>query len=431
MWKYRKTILLVFCLTLAVGFFVSARGLFAQESSLESEKRQLEEQIEELNKKINEYQNALGEKHGEVVSLQQQIATINSRIGKLNAEIKRTEGEIHITRINISETEGSIYEAEVRIVGRQEEMAELLRTLHMMGNETLLERLLKYETISEAVAVEHQLQTLYENLSGVVRETARLRGELEGDKVVLEENEESLEEKNRELSVRKSAEASEKANRDAILSATKQEEAKYQALLSQAEAERAAYMQRILALEQETRQSGNFLSYFKAGSLPPPGTKIFVWPIDGATVTQGWGYTAFSRRGAYGGQGHNGVDMTGGIGSPIKSIAEGKVVARGASSCTNYVNRACNGYWGNWVAIEHPGGLVSLYAHMSSPSHRSVGTAVKAGDVIGYEGATGNVTGSHLHLTVYTEFFTFTDPATGAVRFSYNFGKTINPLSYL
>jgi len=97
----------------------------------------------------------------------------------------------------------------------------------------------------------------------------------------------------------------------------------------------------------------------------------------------------------------------------------------------DYKNRSCNGYWGNWVAIEHPGGLVTLYSHMTKPSHKSVGQEVQAGEIIGYEGATGNVTGPHLHFSVYTEFFTFTDPATGDVRFSYNYNKTLNPLDYL
>ena len=123
--------------------------------------------------------------------------------------------------------------------------------------------------------------------------------------------------------------------------------------------------------------------------------------------------------------------MTLGLASPIKAAAGGKIAAKGSQSCTNYVNRSCNGFWGNWVAIDHPGGLVTLYSHLSEPSVKNVGEDVKVGEIIGYEGATGNVTGPHLHFSVYTEFFTYNDPESGIIRFSYNFEGTINPLDYL
>ncbi len=161
------------------------------------------------------------------------------------------------------------------------------------------------------------------------------------------------------------------------------------------------------------------------------GTKIFAWPEDNAKVNQGYGMTAYAKRGAYGGQGHNGIDISAGLASPIKAAAGGKIVAKGLESCQNYVRPSCNGYWGNWVAIQHPGGLVTLYAHMSKISSRSVGDEVQTGDVIGYEGASGNVTGPHLHFSVYTEFFTYNDPKTGDLRISYGYLKTLNPLDYL
>ena len=141
--------------------------------------------------------------------------------------------------------------------------------------------------------------------------------------------------------------------------------------------------------------------------------------------------TKYAKRGAYGGQGHNGLDMSAGLASPIKAAAGGKVVAKGLEACQNYVRPSCNGYWGNWIAIQHPGGLVTLYSHMSKISSRSVGDELSVGDVIGYEGASGNVTGPHLHFSVFTEFFTYKDPKTGELRISYNYAKTLNPLDYL
>ena len=82
--------------------------------------------------------------------------------------------------------------------------------------------------------------------------------------------------------------------------------------------------------------------------------------------------------------------MASGYGSPIKVIGDGEVVANGT-----------NDGWGNWVAVKHsPYDLVSIYGHMSTFEFIRVGTEVKAGYTIGYEGSTGFSTGSHVHLSV-------------------------------
>lgn len=56
--------------------------------------------------------------------------------------------------------------------------------------------------------------------------------------------------------------------------------------------------------------------------------------------------------------------------------------------------------YGNMVDIQHTGGVVTRYGHLLRYVVK-VGQKVKAGDVIGYEGSTGNSTGSHLHFEVH------------------------------
>ncbi|MGX1472396.1 UNVERIFIED_CONTAM: hypothetical protein RKD50_001204 [Streptomyces canus] len=83
---------------------------------------------------------------------------------------------------------------------------------------------------------------------------------------------------------------------------------------------------------------------------------------------------------------HTGLDFPAPTGTPIHAVAAGQVV--GAAS---------GGPYGTHVIINHGGGLASLYAHMSRMA-ASVGEAVTRGQTIGAVGATGNVTGPHLHL---------------------------------
>lgn len=84
---------------------------------------------------------------------------------------------------------------------------------------------------------------------------------------------------------------------------------------------------------------------------------------------------------------HRGVDYAANTGTPIMATSDGVIVHRGPE-----------GGYGNSVVIRHPNGFRTRYAHMSRfRSGYTVGTRVHQGDVIGYVGATGLVTGPHLH----------------------------------
>lgn len=87
---------------------------------------------------------------------------------------------------------------------------------------------------------------------------------------------------------------------------------------------------------------------------------------------------------------HQGIDFGGAVGTPIYAAGDGVVEQAGP-----------NGGYGNWVKLKHSEGWETGYAHMSrfAPGlHR--GQSVKQGQLIGYVGATGRVTGPHLHYEV-------------------------------
>ncbi|WUG28630.1 peptidoglycan DD-metalloendopeptidase family protein [Streptomyces sp. NBC_00464] len=83
---------------------------------------------------------------------------------------------------------------------------------------------------------------------------------------------------------------------------------------------------------------------------------------------------------------HTGLDFPAAVGTAIKAVADGTV-----SQSTS------GGPYGIHGMISHGGNLSSMYAHMSKILMRA-GQHVKQGQVIGRVGATGNVTGPHLHL---------------------------------
>ncbi len=96
---------------------------------------------------------------------------------------------------------------------------------------------------------------------------------------------------------------------------------------------------------------------------------------------------------------HSGIDFKASYGQPIYAVSDGTVVFAGR-----------HGGHGNFVKLNHGGGLGTGYAHMSRIAV-SPGQHVRRGQVIGYVGSTGLSTGPHLHYEMYRN------------------GKTVNPAS--
>jgi murein DD-endopeptidase MepM/ murein hydrolase activator NlpD len=93
------------------------------------------------------------------------------------------------------------------------------------------------------------------------------------------------------------------------------------------------------------------------------------------------------------GRQHKGIDFGDDYGSPIRAIGDGVVVASGYQGGES-------GY-GKITIIRHSNGFYSAYAHQSRLAVQS-GERVSAGEVIGYVGSSGNVTGPHLHFEIRT-----------------------------
>jgi len=85
---------------------------------------------------------------------------------------------------------------------------------------------------------------------------------------------------------------------------------------------------------------------------------------------------------------HHGIDYAGRTGTPVYAVTSGKVAFSGR-----------NGGYGNEVRIQHPGGMITQYAHLHK-RYVKKGQRVTKGKTIGSVGSTGYSTGPHLHFGV-------------------------------
>ncbi|WP_329320170.1 MULTISPECIES: LysM peptidoglycan-binding domain-containing M23 family metallopeptidase [unclassified Streptomyces] len=137
-----------------------------------------------------------------------------------------------------------------------------------------------------------------------------------------------------------------------------------------------------------------------AAKAPQAAAAAYTLPVEGATIGTGYKVPGSMWSSGY----HTGVDFVVPTGTTVRSVAAGTVVSAG-----------WGGAYGNQVVIQHADGRYSQYAHLSALSV-SAGQSVTVGQRIGLSGATGNVTGPHLHFEIRT---------------TPDYGSDLDPVAYL
>ena len=169
-------------------------------------------------------------------------------------------------------------------------------------------------------------------------------------------------------------------------------------LEAQLETDRAAYEEQLAkeaALEADIQEMIAELERQEAAnSIVSTGT--YIWPLPGYSPGSAYGWRIHPIWGDR--RFHAGEDIGAPMGTPILAADSGLVTV---------IPDNGNGY-GNYIMINHGGGRVTLYAHMSGFAV-SNGATVTQGQTIGYVGSTGNSTGPHLHFEVRVNGAT-TDP---------------------
>ena len=341
----------------------------------QDEKAQLEKALKEAQSTIEDLRDSKGDIESKVTELNQQLIDISARITDL-------ENQLTAKSEDIQETKDELAGAKEREAQQYADMKVRIQFMYENGQTSYLEALLSSRNISEFLnsadyiaqiqSYDRQKLTEYQD---TVESIVNLEAQLEQEYTDLEALKSTVESNKATVAAMMRQKESELADISGDIEDA-QSDADYYAAEIQAQEELIAAIKRA---EAEKAAAGVEEHPYTGGA--------FRWPCPSSTrVTSDYGTRVSPMSGAS--SNHNGIDIGASAGADIIAAADGTVTAASYSSAA-----------GNYVMIDHGGGLYTVYMHASSLLV-SPGQTVSAGDVIAKVGSTGISTGSHLHFGV-------------------------------
>ena len=266
----------------------------------------------------------------------------------------------------------------------------------LLSSETLVDFISSYYLISEVADYDTKM---LEQLDAHKKKIEAQKKNLEDDQKELSNSKTTLLSKQQGLKVMKKSKeeyAAELSGKEKQLEEELSELASHEQSINR----RIIELQRQYDEEQARKRgtSGGSASSYSGGGSSSYG---FGYPVTNHHIGTGYGVAGRMWSSGH----HTGVDFPVPSGTPVYAIGDGQVVDTG-------YNRA----YGNYVEIYHGNNIYSFYAHASSVIV-SAGQYVNKGQQVMKSGATGNVTGAHLHFEIRT-------PGP-------RYANCVNPMNYL
>lgn len=387
------------CILLAISIAAAVPSSVLAESSYINKQASSRKAIE-LKDKIQDLKDERNDVIGDLDEINEKIQDTSNHMKKVNNDISKSEEEINNLSNQLNE--------EIKRFNEQKELySKRIKVMYINGRSGYLDEIIFSESFSEFISKIVTFQKILEFDRSLLNEMKEIQENIDNKRKNLEQNKEKL------LSLRKNLMANEidlkkandakqnyydSINKDLVnlenmlqkeLEESKRIETKIRTTaLSNASNENSQNNNK----EQLTKQSNQ---YSGANAAILKASDIGYMPV----MTSPFGMRLHPILKTY--KMHTGIDYAAPNGTPIYSMADGKVI----------VSEYSNGY-GNYVVIDHGNGLSTLYSHNSS-NLVSVGEIVKSGQAVAKMGETGYATGPHVHFEVRVN------------------GKPVNPAPYV
>lgn len=366
----------------------------------ESKVDMMEEAVAGLNSEKKELQVAKNELSATVEALDVQLTNVQEVLVELGEDIDRKTKQVENIKNRLREAEANQDEQYASMKQRIKFMYEKGDTAYItmvFGAQNLTDMLNKAEYIEEVSAYDKQLLNEYTETKYRV---INLKDKLEVEQASLLETQEQAEIQEYQMSMLIDQKNGEIEKYESEISTKEGAIKEYEAMIASQNATIAALEASILqaereadALQKELEESGLSDNDIDSSSSSKPVTtqQVFSGPFcmpapSYTRVSDDYGNRIHPILGVK--QFHNGIDFAAPGGSPILAAQSGTVIAAAYSSTM-----------GNYIMINHGGGVITIYMHASA-LYVSAGQTVTKGQKIAAVGRTGRSTGNHLHFSV-------------------------------
>ena len=368
----------------------ASQNIDSQIASEEKHKKELDKKIKDYRKQINEMGAKVKSLLGEIDTLQQDEAMAGQELVVLELQNEKIKENINLLNNAMGLEQNKINELTGQIKSR-------LVDMYKYGVSGEMNLIFASQNISEAVEAVHLLKIINAHDENILSQLKNRYQNIELSRHILREQQELLTQQSKEVEDQRDKYKKTISETNSFIKNIQREKSLAEKAAREAEEAQRAVGRTITNLmkrkkEQQAKQQKQSTDYLKG-----KGT-MFDWPVRGQ-VTSKFGnrvHPMFKTKSQ-----HSGIDIAAPSGTPVKAAASGEVL---------YVGWM-RGY-GQVIILDHGRNITTVYAHLSS-TQVSDGQVIRAGNVIGRVGKTGNATGFHLHFEVRVN------------------GKIQNPLNYL
>ena len=396
----KKIGLKIFCIVLLVIFLIQSNIVIAvTQQELQQEKNSTKNQI---NKTQEELQDVKEEKQ----TVQKQVEELNTQISQYQQQISDLNSQIEDLNNKIEEDTNKIKEKEEDYSKQEKLLNERLIATYEAGETSYLDFILSSESLTDLISN-------YYLVTEIASYDTEFLNKIQEEKTAIENAKKDLEDSKSELDTAKASKqatttqlSAAKSEKDAYVGQLSQSEQELQKQIEELQAHESSISSRIKRMQEEydRKLAANNVNSNQGGGQQTNGRTSsygFGWPVSNPSIGTYYGSAGSMWSSGY----HTGVDFRASTGTPVYAVGDGQVVDTG-------YNRA----YGNFVEIYHGKNVYSFYAHASGVLV-SYGQNVSKGQQIMSSGATGNVTGPHLHFEIRT-------PGSG-------YSSCVNPMPYL
>ena len=395
------------------------RASAASSSEIRKQINELKEQKKEIQTQIEDLKDQYQENENEIADIVARKNIIDQEIGLLHAQITNITEQISAFSVLVADKQDELDNAQSRFEQMNEDCKVRIRAMEEEGSLTYWEVLFKANNFSDLLDRLNMVEEIaasdnrrLKELDEATKAVEIAQSELATEKADLEATKQELNETQAELDDKR-------AEADEVIKELVAKGEEIESLKDRLEEEDQDLLKQIASMEQEYNNAKHqeWLAYMATYTTVPPATTApsnsggnngtstpssggnWLRPCSYRYMSSPFGMRQSPTTGAS--SYHQGVDLAAPQGTPIYASRAGVVTIATYSSSAGY-----------YVTINHGDGFSSIYMHMTNYVV-GAGSAVSAGQLIGYVGNTGVTTGYHLHFGI-----------------AYN-GAYVNPCAYV